>query len=186
MTENTITTTAAKTRANRNGGDLPTELHYVRRRSRVREDFALCGEYMPHASTVKGESVKASGDGIMCPMCQIVYDDLNGRGDAADRMLYGDTGDPLREAVRATALRHLAKVDLTIPECARKAGLYPRRLYMHIMDGNLTTDEIAAISNATGFALFSFLLDLDTCHMKRLRHHRDNDHNDDGEGADRS
>lgn len=64
-----------------------------------------------------------SGSYVVCPMCDMEHDRLmqDPKG-WAEHHYYGDSGDPMREAIRAVSLTELEHADVTIPEAAVKAG----------------------------------------------------------------
>ena len=104
------TTALPKPNTKRNTGERkPITLHYVSRRDLIdgRTTFAICGEYMDHVDMGKTEQGK-SGSYVVCPMCDMEHDRLmqDPKG-WAEHHYYGDSGDPMREAIRAVSLTEL-------------------------------------------------------------------------------
>lgn len=154
------TTALPKPNTKRNTGERkPIVMHYVYRKDVVdgRATFAACGEYMNHVDMGKAEQGK-SGSYVVCPMCDMEHDRLmqDPKGWAEHRY-YGDSGDPLREAIRAVSLTELEHADVTIPEAAMKAGLDPKELRDHIMAGVITLSEMAALADAVGTTPLLFI-----------------------------
>lgn len=157
----------------RNARRKPITMHYVYRRDMIdgRATFAACGEYMNGLSMKKTEQGKRSGRYIVCPMCELDHERLEQDPEGwAERRYYGDSGDPLREAIRAVSLIGLERADVTIPEAATKAGLNPLNLWHHIMDGNITLGEMTAIADAMGITPSMFIARLES--TRRLREAR--------------
>lgn len=154
------TTALPKPNTKRNTGERkPITLHYVSRRDLIdgRTTFAICGEYMDHVDMGKTEQGK-SGSYVVYPMCDMEHDRLmqDPKG-WAEHHYYGDSGDPMREAIRAVSLTELEHADVTIPEAAMKAGLDPKELRDHIMAGVITLSEMAELSDAVGTTPLLFI-----------------------------
>ncbi|MBW3089585.1 hypothetical protein [Bifidobacterium miconisargentati] len=147
----------------------PITLHWVRfGQSHEAGAFALCGEYL---STPRRENPGQSTSGldaIMCPMCELEHDAMLADPKGwANRRMYGDSGDPNREAVRSVLITHIMTSDTTITETARTAGLDPRELYRHIMAGDVSLGELDAIGHATGDSPLSLLKGITAIRVKR-------------------
>lgn len=146
------------------GGREPIIFHRIATRciSAERETFALCGEYVrpSRALSFQGHG-DGDGDGrphVLCPMCEMEYEAMTADGKAWwRRYLYGDSGDPLREAVRAVSLAALEKADVTLAEVATRAGLDPKRLHRHVMNGEVSMLEMKAIADAVSIPLWRYV-----------------------------
>lgn len=154
------TTALPKPNTKRNTGERkPITIHYISRRDMIdgRATFAACGEYMPYVDMGKTEQGK-SGSCVVCPMCDMEHDRLmqDPKG-WAEHHYYGDSGDHMREAIRAVSLTELEHADVTIPEAAMKAGLDPEGLRDHIMAGVITLSEVAALADAVGITPSLFI-----------------------------
>lgn len=164
------TTALPKPNTKRNTGERkPITIHYISRRDMIdgRATFAACGEYMPYVDMGKTEQGK-SGSCVVCPMCDMEHDRLmqDPKG-WAEHHYYGDSGDPMREAIRAVSLTELKHADVTIPEAAMKAGLDPERLRDHIMAGVITLGEMLALSEAVEVTSSTFIIKVDALRDER-------------------
>lgn len=101
-------------------------------------------------------------------MCEMEHDEQTRAPEGwTERHYYGDSGDPMREAIRAVSLTELKHADVTIPEAAMKAGLDPERLRNYIMAGVITLGEMLALSEAVEVTSSTFIIKVDALRDER-------------------
>ena len=101
-------------------------------------------------------------------MCEMEHDEQTRDPEGwTERHYYGDSGDPMREAIRAVSLTELKHADVTIPEAAMKDGLDPERLRNYIMAGVITLGEMLALSEAVEVTSSTFIIKVDALRDER-------------------